>query len=1268
MKFIYPRIIGLCIFNMLVFNGLTAQNSSNLWTKIQLSERASLNSTSKTSAIYELNIKVFSNYLSKKILKRESTERSNLRISFPNTTGGFEIFSIKEASIMHPDLQKKFPNIRSFIGESVSVKGNSIRFSFSKIGMHAMIFRANKNIELINPIPKSNRYEVLSKAQATSSSSFECFVEDRLVKQSKQDAISYSPNFVNDAALRTFRLALACTQEYANFHLTNQSIPITATDAVKKEAVLAAMNKTMTRVNGVFERDVALTMQLVPTETALIFLKEDDGFSNNNASSLVEESQTIIDNIIGVENYDIGHTLSTGGGGLAWLNSPCTTAKAKGITGSPSPIGDAFDIDYVAHEMGHQFGATHTFNGEGLDCNSGNRSIATAVEPGSGTTIMSYAGICSPVNTQIHVDAYFHAVSIEQMYKNITAGNSSCANITQINNAAPVVEAGLNYTIPIGTPFALEAVASDANSDVLTYAWAQLDTGLVSDFPTPSTTVDGPLFRSFPPSGNPIRYFPKLETIIAGNTSSKWEVLPTVTRDMSFGVLVRDNNILGGQTGYDATTISVSATSGPFKITSQNISETWQEGESKTIIWDVAKTTEAPVSCSQVHILLSLDGGHTFPISLARNVPNNGSYNIVVPKESTFNARIKIVAANGIFYTMNSADISIQASEFVMDFVKNTKDVCAGESVSFNFTYKAFSGFNEETVFSAENVPVGLSVVFNPSTAKVSNTIVVMTVTGASEALLGSQTINVQGKASSTTKATKVFMNIFSTTIEPPLLTLPVDKSTALINPVKLSWEVTDNAISFEYEVSDDATFANVLNTAVISEKSVLLPSLISNTTYYWRVKTLNTCGESVYSVVSQFKTADVICTKTEYLGADVPIPDDDAIGISSLIEITEQIKITDVNVIISIDHTWVSDLSIVLVGPNNVPIELVTNKGSDGDNFTKTIFDDEQSIGIAEGIAPFTGSFRPLKPLSVFDGLSSLGTWTLKINDGTSGDIGSLRDWELDICGLLLEDADADGVEDAIDDCPNTPPGADVNAKGCSFKLAANNFTIVSTGETCAGKLNGVIAISTRSSHGYSLTIDGSTYEFTDSIEINKLKPKSYDFCIRIPNEGNYEQCFSVVIEAGGSLSGKATFSKKTKKASVEVLSGTPPFSVYVNDAFVLESFKKDISVAIKHGDVLTVRSTIPCEGSFSKRFEIFNKITVYPNPTSSVATIVLFEHLLTNVPVTIYNSKMQLVTSQDCLVVNGAIEVDLSSYPSGVYVITIAATKPVTVKLIKT
>jgi subtilisin-like proprotein convertase family protein len=427
----------------------------------------------------------------------------------------------------------------------------------------------------------------------------------------------------------------------------------------KKAAVLAAMVTTMTRVNGVYERDMSLTMQLVPNNDAIIFVTSDN-FDNSNASTLIGQSQTTIDNIIGNANYDIGHTVSTGGGGLASLGSVCNNSnKARGITGSPAPVGDAFDIDYVAHEIGHQFGANHTFNGLGGNCTTGTRSGMTAVEPGSGSTIMAYAGICSGVDVQPNSDDHFHAVSIGEMMAHIT-GPGNCVAGVPNGNVPPVVNAGSNYTIPTGTAFKLIGSAIDANGDALTYTWEQLDnqTFQVTQPPT-ATNTGGPNFRSMSPSTSPIRYMPNFTSVLANNLTPTWEVVTNVARTMNFALTVRDNRSPnGGQTGRDDVAITTVAT-GPFRVTSQNTDGiSWTQGTTQAITWDVAGTTGNGINTPNVKILLSSDNGQTFT-TLVESTPNDGTENITVPNVAAPFNRIMVEAIGNIFYAVNSKPFAI---------------------------------------------------------------------------------------------------------------------------------------------------------------------------------------------------------------------------------------------------------------------------------------------------------------------------------------------------------------------------------------------------------------------------------------------------------------------------------------------------------------------------------------------------------------------------------------------------------------------------------
>src|SRR5690606_29271016 len=350
-------------------------------------------------------------------------------------------------------------------------------------------------------------------------------------------------------------------------------------------AVLAAMNVTMTRVNGIYERDLSLTMELVPNNEDIIFI-DADNFSNDNNNLLINQSQTVIDAIILSANYDIGHTVSTGAGGVAQLYSPCSASKARGVTGISAPVGDPFDVDYVSHEMGHQFGANHTQN------NSCNTNNATAIETGSGSTIMGYAGICAP-NVQNNSDAYFHAISLNEI-KNFLLSWGNCSDNISNENTKPTITPIPNYNIPKGTAFVLRGNGSDSDGDELTYCWEQTNNQSSVQPPSPNSTL-GPNFRSLFPSESPDRYMPKLSDVLQGNLTPTWEVVPSVGRTMNFALTVRDNNINGGE--YERANISVttSGSIGPFIVTSQGTYNNWEIDSQQTITWDVAGTTNAPV-------------------------------------------------------------------------------------------------------------------------------------------------------------------------------------------------------------------------------------------------------------------------------------------------------------------------------------------------------------------------------------------------------------------------------------------------------------------------------------------------------------------------------------------------------------------------------------------------------------------------------------------------------------------------------------------------
>ncbi|AZA79953.1 T9SS C-terminal target domain-containing protein [Chryseobacterium sp. G0186] len=590
--------------------------------------------------------------------KQNSVKGTLIRI--PNDKEGYDTFEVFEASTMHPDLQARYSDIRSYAGQKTGDPTTKIRFSVDPyFGFNAMVKNADHTYYIDSYSQDQKTYMLYDRKNAISPNGFECLFKG----EDANGLTGLEGKTVVDGLLRKYRLAITTTTEYTDY-TAQQAGVATGTVAQKKAAVLAAVNLAIARINQVYEKEISVSFQLVANTDQLFFVGTDT-FDASDDYQMIDENVVVTNNVIGLANYDIGHLFSRGGNsGLAGTPSACTGDKAAGITGSANPVGDPFVIDFVAHEMGHQFGANHTQN------NSCNRNTPTSVEPGSGSSIMGYAGICSP-NVQGNSDAYFHAVSIAEMYTWITTGGN-CGVNTATGNHAPTANAGPDKTIPMGTPFALTGVGNDPDNDSVTYNWEQIDTGAAQMPPRPTNTV-GPMFRTLWETVSPTRYFPRLSTIVEGYdptivTASNyraWEKLSSVARPLKFSLLVRDNNPVGGQSGRDDIQLTVSAAAGPFVVTSQNTAGiVWNVGQSQTITWDVANTNVAPVNTTNVSILLSTDGGLTFPQVLVASTPNNGSYTFNVPEGlgTSSKVRIMIKAVDNVFLNVNKTNFSINST------------------------------------------------------------------------------------------------------------------------------------------------------------------------------------------------------------------------------------------------------------------------------------------------------------------------------------------------------------------------------------------------------------------------------------------------------------------------------------------------------------------------------------------------------------------------------------------------------------------------------
>ncbi len=587
---------------------------------------------------------------------------SNIILSIPDDKGQLVDFKIYQSGTLSTDLQKN-TGIRTYRGVSLNGQAEIASIVTSMFGLHIGILRPGKPDLILEPSSKDLQQVIVFAKKNLPPVNFQCFVDEN--NTLPIDLHKSSPK-IDDEVLRTYRFAVGTTAEYSQYHI-NRAINLgvidaNATDAQKKDVVLAAVTVTIDRLNSVYIRDFGVMLELVPNEREVIFLDPNtDPYDNSDIISMLNNNTTVLNDHIGVNNYDGGHLFTTyPGGGISHLGCICTSVKGRSVTGLQQPIGDGYDIDFVAHEVGHAFNCNHTF---GNSCNN-NRSLSTAMEPGSGSTIMGYAGVCSP-NVQIHSDDYFHVISIAEA-SNFISNTATCSINTNIGNQAPVITVTrYNNSIPKETPFMLTATAQDANAgDALTYCWEEIDqvtdSNIINWVPN-ATYTHGPMFRSYDPKTTGVRYFPSMVSVLNNTYGNTWEKLPGVNRTMNFAITVRDNHVGGGQTPNDYVSISVDANAGPFRITNMSNGETWNAGDTKTITWDVAGTDGNNVNCTSVDILFSADNGVTFPYVVAQNIPNNGSAQFNVPNfENTALGRFMVKGHNNYFFDVAKGRFNIQ--------------------------------------------------------------------------------------------------------------------------------------------------------------------------------------------------------------------------------------------------------------------------------------------------------------------------------------------------------------------------------------------------------------------------------------------------------------------------------------------------------------------------------------------------------------------------------------------------------------------------------
>ncbi len=602
----------------------------------------------------------FSRKIAKRLKKaaKSQFEREAITFDLPLPNGDSVKVSAVESELLSPELAEKHPDIKTW--NVVGMENDAItgKVNLSSQGFHAMLSMPDGDTIFIDPDKNSgpNVYQSLSRKGNPNhfKKSFACkvlgahHVDERdltLEPQSKQLAQ------VPALDLKTYRLALAGTAEY------------TASQGGTKSSAFDSMVTTINRVNQIYERDLGISLQIVTGEQFIYTDAATDPYTNSNASAMVGENINNLANNFGNDNFDIGHVFAQGPiGGLAYVGVACLNGantpfgflsgiKAGGATGTTDPQGEVFSIEYVAHEIGHQLGADHTFNSTQSGCGGSNRSAATAVEPGSGSTIMSYSGLCGSDDLQIHSEAMFHAASITQIndYTRNDIG-ATCGIDTPSGNQIPEVDAGLDIHIPANTPFILDGTVTGGVS----FAWDQIDTGSASAVDV--DTGNNAIIRTYLPSPQQDRFIPKLENLF-NQTTTVGELLPQTNRELNFAYVARDD--LGG-IGIDSKKVDVTDTASTFSVVSQSTGSIFQTNQNIEVLWNVASTNVPPISCSNVDIKLLRENGQMN--MLLASTENDGYVNLNIPATTPnmSGARLMIVCSDNSFFNISQGNITIE--------------------------------------------------------------------------------------------------------------------------------------------------------------------------------------------------------------------------------------------------------------------------------------------------------------------------------------------------------------------------------------------------------------------------------------------------------------------------------------------------------------------------------------------------------------------------------------------------------------------------------